>query len=144
MNFDFLIFIFNFVLELRDEKRQRDIAQLFQIRQGRVYNHFNRKKSVKRPVEATCLLTDEEREDESQYLPTIHTVLYYIYCKYNKRIDSDSIVKLFKRNKSVVSILARLVVEDIKEYYSRLKSFLQYHKVLDTMMINTDESGFQP
>ena len=150
-----------FVLELTEGKRQRDIAQLFQIRPGTVFNHSKRMKSVKQPVGAPCLLTDEEREDVSQYihesftnkdLPTIHTVLHYIYCKYNKLIDSDSIVKLLKRYKITVSILAKPIdsnrfivdVEDIKEYYSRLKSFLQYHKVPDSMMINTDESGFQP
>lgn len=97
-------------------------------------------KSMKQPVRAPCLLTIEEREDVSKYIhesyfskdsPTIHTVLHYIYCKYNKLIDSDSIVNLLKRYKIAVSILAkpmdseRLIVnvDDIVEYYSRLKSF---------------------
>ena len=150
-----------FVLHLTEGKRQRDIAQFFQIKPGTIFNHFKRMKSIKQPVGAQCLLTVEEREDVSKYIhesfsnkdsTTIHTVLHYIYCKYNKLINSDSIVKLLNRYKIAVSILAKPIdserlivnVEDIKEYYSRLKSFFKYHKVPDMMLINTDESGFQP
>lgn len=149
-----------YVLSLTDGKKHRQIGKLFGIHPATVYTHSKRMMKIKKKVGAPAQLTNAEIEEVKEFIylryqeeniPTIHSVLHFVYERFNKLLISDSFVKLLKRldiaqtaiATPIDSDRAAVLLDDIKEYYARLSAFLTYYKVRDSFVINTDETGFQ-
>ena len=73
-------------------------------------------RSIKKPIGAQPLLNDEEKIEVKKYInncyknknnPTIQTVLQYVYCAFDKLLDSDSLVKFLRRFNIAQSVLAK-------------------------------------
>ena len=150
-----------YTLSLTGGKQQRQIAKLFNVHPVTVNTHYKRMKTEKSKVGAPSLLSKEEIQIVHNFIhdnynkeniKTLHSVLHFIYDTFDKIILPDTLVKLLERLNIAQSIIgmpfdqkrAEVRIDDIEEYYSRLTDFFNFHKVLDSFVLNTDESGFQP